>query len=1028
MPRSIWRLVGQRIAGRVLAAALAAAPVATTPSLVLAVACLEDVRRDRPSVSNRPVFEARDGTIWVGGANVFRYDGRSFARVDAEFQDDFVQFYETRDGTMLVSSSYGFHRIEGDKLVFIESETFIEGREEHTFTELDDGTVLVWGREGLFRLEGGRLAQVGPDVDNVAAVVPTEDGLFILAGRALYRIERDVLVPLRVGEALRHVQGIHKGEDGSLVVLDATDLNTEYPANRLFRFAAETLIPIGEYRTVGTVRRILEVPDGSMLISADRGLFLLEANRFVQLRTDRDIDEIERVHQTAAGRILVDARSGLYRLAGNALVFLGFAPDHDHGFDSIRSFYEAADGTLIAGDGGLFRLKGDEITEIAEGSFNAIHGAGNGELFVEDSRGLYRLRADGLTAIGGNPGRTLWLGKTGNGVSVIAEDGAYRLVDQRWSTAVATPETLTRDANLDVPVRYKWSVEHPCAFMLARTAIRFGGIPAEGIEELSAVSPLSVQSSRLLAATIRFTEAGSELRPLQLQMIDEEGETIDLGPPVMVRVDWTALDFARFYLPRVGLTVGAIHTAIFLLLIVASRWSAFCWRVLTDPVWGKAGLWFYFALRHFGPVQRWVMARWFQAVRRQTRLQPYLPMSLHDEKSARVARTTELLDRKLDWQRLWLQGNAGMGKTAIVLYLQAAFFADPRLSTLGKAFARYRAVPIVVPLREYRHVALNPSQPEDWVPSVARMAVSAYGVPFEDHGLFRAMIRSGGFLLVLDGANEVEHDEEIELFARSAPAARVLVTSQLPGSSFFTNWRLPRSITDDIRSLLVLFLGEETGDAVFQRIEPTPLKDAIRSGYDVRLIADVVEDRGSDVALPDGRLGLYRLILGAIRMPNDDDYPEERLCKAAWEMWRDGERKIAAGRQLDEDLLDPLILEDRKVLRILDGQHFEFRHDQMRAYLAARWAACHEAQPMRLFEESGAIWRLSRKEQEEVWDFFAEMYAEEHPDDAVVLWKWATADPDRVILQHALQGALKEAGRDPDMSQVVTRPLSRAKA
>jgi len=38
---------------------------------------------------------------------------------------------------------------------------------------------------------------------------------------------------------------------------------------------------------------------------------------------------------------------------------------------------------------------------------------------------------------------------------------------------------------------------------------------------------------------------------------------------------------------------------------------------------------------------------------------------------------------------------------------------------------------------------------------------------------------------------EVEHDEEIELFARSAPTVRLLITSQLRGSEYFTGTMIP---------------------------------------------------------------------------------------------------------------------------------------------------------------------------------------------------------------------------------------------
>ena len=438
--------------------------------------------------------------------------------------------------------------------------------------------------------------------------------------------------------------------------------------------------------------------------------------------------------------------------------------------------------------------------------------------------------------------------------------------------------------------------------------------------------------------------------------------------------------------------------------------------MLTDPVWGKTGLWFYFLLRHFGPPQRWLMARWFVAVRQETTPRPYLPMGLSDN-GKRIGRSTDLLSRDAKWRSLWVQGNAGMGKTAMVSYLQSSYFGDPALPTLGKAFAHFGCIPIVVPLREYRHVAFEPGNPEDWVPRVARMAVSAFGLPFEDHSLFRAMLGSGNFLLVLDGANEVEHDKTIVLYARAAPSVRLLVTSQLPGSKDFTNWHLPYTIQDEIEPLICLFLEPpERGQSTYARITDTPLLSAICSGYDVRLIADLVESRGDDVQLPADRLGLYELILAEIRMPDGSKFPEESLCKAAWTLWRDGERKFAAGQYLETDLLDVLTSENQKVLRILDGQQFEFRHDQMRAYLAAKWAAVHEVQPITLFEKESDIWRLLSSEQEEVWNFFAEMYVAARPKDAMALWKWSTEHPDRVNFQHALQGVLKAAGHNPRIS------------
>ena len=159
----------------------------------------------------------------------------------------------------------------------------------------------------------------------------------------------------------------------------------------------------------------------------------------------------------------------------------------------------------------------------------------------------------------------------------------------------------------------------------------------------------------------------------------------------------------------------------------------------------------------------------------------------------------------------------------------------------------------------------------------------------------------------------------------------------------------------------------------------------------MRLIADLIERKGIDAVLPQNRLGLYQLILETIQAVDGSTYPEDRLCRAAWVIWRDGERKLKINEHLDADLLTPLYEEGQRVLRALEGNRYEFRHDQMRAYLAARWAAVHETNPQRLFTEEAKIWRLSRRDQEEVWDFFAEMIISE-PEKAISLWKWATED------------------------------------
>ena len=759
---------------------------------------------------------------------------------------------------------------------------------------------------------------------------------------------------------------------------------------------------------------------GTLLVGTENGLYRRDGDSLVPIGHDQETGSITQFYDDH-GTLLVGTKNGLYRGDGDSLVPIGKGQETG----SITRIYDDH-GTLLVGTvNGLYRRDLDSLVPIGKGQetgwISRIYDD-DGTLLVSTKNGLYRRDHDSLIPIGGVrhvEGEMRFYTDRGT-LLVGASNGLFRLIPYALHDMQVTSET-PRDVNCQLPIVFRWTVNHPCIAALSADEVYVGGIPKDWVEGIR-IDRDGFGATATVSATITFPDKNDLPYQVQLTAKESDGTLVALGKPVPVRVEWGLAEFVAYYGDLVAAIFAIGHTALFLVLIIGARWSPLCWRVLTDPVWDKTGLWFYFALRQAGPVQRWILARWFDAVRAKTIRQTYLPVSLSDDGKV-VAQSGDLLGQRAGWRRLWVQGNAGMGKTALVLHLQSEFFADPDLSTLEKAFARYRCVPIIVPLREYRHVAVDTGQPEDWVPNVARMAVSAFGVSFEDHGLFRAMIRSGGFLLVLDGANEVERDEEIELFARSAPATPMLVTSQLPGSNYFTNWRLPQAIEDEIAPLLRLFLGDAEGERTFARIKSSPLLSAIRSGYDVRVIADLVEGQGPDVALPPDRLGLYQLILAAIRTPSGSEFPEDRLCKAAWDMWLDGARKLEAGKNLDADLLDLLIREDQKVLRILDGQQFEFRHDQMRAYLAARWAAHHEAQPIKLFESKSAIWRISRKEQEEVWGFFAEMYASERPAEAATLWKWATTDPDRVILQHALQDVLTRTGLDPEMSRAETELL-----
>ena len=265
-----------------------------------------------------------------------------------------------------------------------------------------------------------------------------------------------------------------------------------------------------------------------------------------------------------------------------------------------------------------------------------------------------------------------------------------------------------------------------------------------------------------------------------------------------------------------------------------------------------------------------------------------------------------------------------MGKTAWVHQLEQAFFGGSETETLATAYRRHGFVPLVIAMRNYPAIDPDSGEPEHWLPEIARLVLAADGFPVNDRALLRGMLANGGFALVLDGVNEIGHGAELDLYAQQATNVRPLVTSQgVPdyAPKVFAVWRLPQTITEAVAPLLKLYLGEERGHAVFAHIEQAPLRNDILSGYDVRLLADLVGSTGDLSAIPADRIGLYERILASLALPDRSAYPVADLCNAAWILWREGRRyfSLEGDAAIAPDLLPPLLREDRKVIRALGG-------------------------------------------------------------------------------------------------------------
>jgi hypothetical protein len=464
-----------------------------------------------------------------------------------------------------------------------------------------------------------------------------------------------------------------------------------------------------------------------------------------------------------------------------------------------------------------------------------------------------------------------------------------------------------------------------------------------------------------------------------------------------------------------------LYALAFITLLLMTRRRAWAFRILSDEVWAKWLTWPFFFLRHVPAVQRWVLEPWFQTVRRNTEtdvrfLDP--PVSIS---AGRRSEGTALLPRLRGTPRLWLHGRSGMGKSSLFAAWQRAYFTAEDTPNLNAAVRRYGFILIMLRVRRYADVPLpDDKNPGSWVLEAVRQQLAEFGFATRDRELISAMLKAGHIALALDGTNEADRDPAFVAFARLYATVRLLVTSQAVVKDQSSErqdtrweiWELPPDIGGLRDGLLAKWLGEEKGAILARRIVAEGLSSSIVSAYDLRLLADLATADPEHEPLPADRIALYRAMLARAKGPDGQPLRLEGLKQLGWMMVTQHRRKIVSDDEkvLGAGTLQELEREGLRIVRPIGTDH-EFRHDQMRAFLAALWLV--EEMPtlpalQKAATDAGAF-TLSRLEQEELWRFVAPILTT--TADLEVLWRFANDDPvERAILLATLQTEADKRG------------------
>lgn len=348
-----------------------------------------------------------------------------------------------------------------------------------------------------------------------------------------------------------------------------------------------------------------------------------------------------------------------------------------------------------------------------------------------------------------------------------------------------------------------------------------------------------------------------------------------------------------------------------------------------------------------------------------------------------------------------------MGKTALTSALDRQFFLNPSSRRLADALAGTGAMPIIIAARDYESIAVSSSHPENWVLVAVQHTLQAGGVRIDDLGILRSMLQGGHLAIIIDGANEVDRNDAIARFANINRKTPIIVTSQgMPpatAEALFEIWNMPSSSEAYVEELFRLYLGSTRGAAVAAAAKAAGLIGDIKSGYEAMLIIDLAK-RDDEFSLPSDRIALYQAFLTPLRL-GASTYPIGDIELLSWSMiGASGKRRFSDG-ELSKDLIYPLLAaECRLVLEASKGQ-YEFRHDQMRAYLASRHLCKMTVAGLQSELSESNVWKRTEDEQDTLWGFFAEIQTDRSRCEE--LWRFAAEARIRGSLQEALQEKAK---------------------
>ncbi|HEX3760956.1 MAG TPA: two-component regulator propeller domain-containing protein, partial [Kofleriaceae bacterium] len=391
-----------------------------------------------------------NGDLWIGmrDRGVARLHNSKFAAAlttrDGLPSDDIRALLATPDGGMWIGTFRGLVRWTGARLE--RGPPALDGVAIHAIAQDRGGALWLATDKGLLRLRGDALEPIGADhlaTGEVRQVLFDRDGNLWLGtrtGLARMTFEAPAGGPAggqagvqieRLPEPEILVNALFEDTDGNLWIADDLGLERLRDGDAIPFGAGEGLAdePVGAIREDAT---------GAKWITTIGGLYRIPPGQTTatRLATDRGLYAI---YPDSHGNVWFGGRDGnVGRWSDGRLVLLG-----NRDWERIRSLTETAEGMWLGTEHGLFRLRGDKLSDavaVVPGvAVRAIVPDAAGSLWIAtENGGLMRWAAGAMTAIppGGPPHNTpvttimfdadgtMWVGTEGIGL--------WRLRNGQW--------------------------------------------------------------------------------------------------------------------------------------------------------------------------------------------------------------------------------------------------------------------------------------------------------------------------------------------------------------------------------------------------------------------------------------------------------------------------------------------------------------------------------------------------------------------------------------------------------------------